>query len=460
MKDIQEYRKYCSKKEIEKAINTLTGILNGISMDESISLLEISELANWCNLQRDYIDQFPFTQIIPCVEEALSSGRLTNELYGNILYYCEQSRSKTVAQDAITQSIQEMHGIIHGILSDNIINAHEVRAFYFWLKDHYELTGTFPYDEIYSLICEILDDWKVTEEESLRLKALLGNFIDTRYSLNVSSPEIESLQEKYSVDGICARNPVISFKGKTFCFTGESVRAKRSEIERIIDEHGGSFSSNPSKKVDYLIVGNGGNPCWMFNCYGRKVEKAVDLRKKGNRIMLINELDFWDAIDSDDSDSFNATESSVLCDQIKEIVQKFDSAYDTSVIKFSNYNNSETDGSICIFDKPCFSVKGKKTVYLYISPAFQNLFKSIELQQMASTPWKRIPYSAFDITQWRTAIVEIYELCWFSASEQFGCCSRYQECSDQMKCVQPYTELKGGCQYRQKLRQGINFFKM
>jgi len=31
--------------------------------------------------------------------------------------------------------------------------------------------------------------------------------------------------------------------------------------------------------------------------YGRKVEKAIQLRKEGHKIILVHENDFWDAIE-------------------------------------------------------------------------------------------------------------------------------------------------------------------
>lgn len=54
--------------------------------------------------------------------------------------------------------------------------------------------------------------------------------------------------------------------------------------------------SAPSKKVDYLVIGAEGNPCWSYACYGRKVERAVELRKEGLRIMIVHERDFHDAL--------------------------------------------------------------------------------------------------------------------------------------------------------------------
>lgn len=51
-----------------------------------------------------------------------------------------------------------------------------------------------------------------------------------------------------------------------------------------------------SKKVNYLVVGGEGNPCWAYACYGRKVEKAVELRRQGHPIVIVHENDFHDAV--------------------------------------------------------------------------------------------------------------------------------------------------------------------
>ena len=56
------------------------------------------------------------------------------------------------------------------------------------------------------------------------------------------------------------------------------------------------FQKNPTKQTDFLIIGADGNPCWAYACYGRKVEKAVHLRKQGSRLLIVHENDFWDAV--------------------------------------------------------------------------------------------------------------------------------------------------------------------
>jgi len=48
--------------------------------------------------------------------------------------------------------------------------------------------------------------------------------------------------------------------------------------------------------VDYLVIGFDSSPCWTFACYGRKVEQVVELQKKGFKIQIVHENDFWKAM--------------------------------------------------------------------------------------------------------------------------------------------------------------------
>ena len=127
--------------------------------------------------------------------------------------------------------------------------------------------------------------------------ALFSNFLDFTSSFNLKRADFDELREKYSIFGVCAINPTVSFEGKIFCFTGESLRAKRAVIAETISKLGGVLKSSVSVKTDYLIVGNSGNPCWAYACYGRKIEDAVTLRQAGAKVVIVNETDFWNAVD-------------------------------------------------------------------------------------------------------------------------------------------------------------------
>lgn len=69
------------------------------------------------------------------------------------------------------------------------------------------------------------------------------------------------------------------------------------EIAEPIESLGGKFNNNVTKKTRYLVVGNKGNPCWTFSCYGRKIKEAIKLRQEGQKLVIVSESDFWDIIE-------------------------------------------------------------------------------------------------------------------------------------------------------------------
>ena len=52
----QDYRLFTGPAELHKAINTLRGIVAGISTDTTVQSDEIAELAHWCSLHEPLPD--------------------------------------------------------------------------------------------------------------------------------------------------------------------------------------------------------------------------------------------------------------------------------------------------------------------------------------------------------------------------------------------------------------------
>ena len=69
----------------------------------------------------------------------------------------------------------------------------------------------------------------------------------------------------------------------------------RRELAQIIEELKGIACNSVKQDPDYPVIGAGANPCWAYVCYGRKVEQAVELRKKGMKLLVVHENDFLDA---------------------------------------------------------------------------------------------------------------------------------------------------------------------
>jgi hypothetical protein len=287
---------YVKKAEFEKALNTLIGILKGIKADGKVVDQEISELQNWCLLQHPHRSKYPFKEILPIIELSLEDGVLTSDEIEDIKFMCKIYIKINPYYNVVSSDIQELQGVLHGILSDGRITEEELHFLKVWLNNNDHLETVYPYDEIYSSIYNVMKDGKIDEQEELFLKALFSDFIDTTSSININKHEMEQLRKEMNISGICAFGPNIEVEGKVFCFTGESSRSVRSDIEKILLARGGLFGKNVTKDTDYLIVGDEGNPCWVFSCYGRKIEKAIELRKQGNRVVIAHEIDFWDTI--------------------------------------------------------------------------------------------------------------------------------------------------------------------
>lgn len=207
-------------------------------------------------------------------------------------------KSSTLYFDAVTSRIQYLQGIMYGVIADGVITDAEIMQLDKWLAENSVLNGIYPYDEVCGMLTAIKADGVITDDERNALKAFFASFVDARESYNLNEPDIKKLQQTYSVGGICEVSPHVDVVGKVFCFTGESKKATRNEIIAAIEAAGGKYQNSVGKKVDYLIVGGDGNPCWAFACYGRKVENAIGLQKAGHHIEIIHEDDFWPAVDA------------------------------------------------------------------------------------------------------------------------------------------------------------------
>lgn len=293
----RDYRKFTGPAELHKAINTLHGIMLGITCDAVINDKERDELVNWCSLHAHLKSKHPFSEIIPLVQQIYEQGDASADTYQDLAWVCSNFTTNSNRYDQITSAIQLLEGMIHGIMSDGALSDDEIHILRSWVDEFDFLNGTYPYDEIYSLLISVLEDGKVDDDERNTLMAFFSNVIEFKNSYNLVEQDFSQLRKQYSVAGVCAFCPDITIADKNFCFTGESYHGTRKELAAAIESLGGVFKTGVSTKTDYLVVGNAGNACWAYACYGRKIEEAMALRKEGAKVVIVNETDFWDAVE-------------------------------------------------------------------------------------------------------------------------------------------------------------------
>ncbi len=133
-------------------------------------------------------------------------------------------------------------------------------------------------------IKHLLDLSEKTPEELQQLEDIGPKVAQSIYDFFRSRENIALLKELESF-GLQLKNEQKDIEhegnltGVTFLFTGTLPTLKRSEAERMAEEHGGSILSGVSAKLNYLVVGEDA---------GSKLEKA----KKISTIKIINEAEF------------------------------------------------------------------------------------------------------------------------------------------------------------------------
>ena len=282
------------KARADKAINSLKGILLGIISDEKIDSYEMKELQLWAIEHHDLVNRNPFREFMLLIENTVSNDIPSKETIEDLYWLCQKYEHDSIYYNGITSDLQQLQGIFHGILSDGELNDTEIFKLHEWLSETEHLSSYYPYDEIRSLVLSIVSDKKIDQEERILLMAFIKQFVELSNS-NIKN-SIDSITEDVSISGICAVDPEIIFENKTFCVTGILSRGTRTELQNAIKNKGGIPVNSISKKTDYLIIGDTSNACWSYACYGRKVEKALDLRKLGHTVVLVHEFDVFDAI--------------------------------------------------------------------------------------------------------------------------------------------------------------------
>lgn len=292
--DHEGYFHFTGKGRLEKSINSLSGLLQGIAIDGKVSEGEVAMLRMWLLDHQDVAHRHPFNELVPKLSAALADGVLDPEEREDLQWLCERLSSHEFF-DMVTADLQRLHALVGGIAADGVITTEEMRGLSDWLGEHAHLRTCWPYDEIETLTTKALGDGRIDEAEHQMLLDFFREFLAVLDERTIVRPLAFGGPDQ-TIGALCAVVPEVSFEGRTFCFTGASSRFKRTEFEELVRQLGGEALPGVTAKLNYLVIGADGNPCWAFACYGRKVEKAVALRRKGVRVVILHENDFHDAV--------------------------------------------------------------------------------------------------------------------------------------------------------------------
>ncbi|WP_028471315.1 BRCT domain-containing protein [Neptunomonas japonica] len=203
------------------------------------------------------------------------------------------------AAKRMTREKNELYGICRGIIFDGEVNQAEAENLLLWLNTNPELTQHWPANVIYKQLTETLSNGGLNQENAAALLKLLRDAVGDKQKQEC----IDTSTGEVLTDSISTSLPVIEIdeiktEGAAFVLTGKFASGTRTECEAMVISGGGSCAKSPTKKTNYLIIGDLGSRDWASTSSGRKIEKAVAMREAGHPIKIISEKNWAELLSS------------------------------------------------------------------------------------------------------------------------------------------------------------------
>ena len=193
---------------------------------------------------------------------------------------------KSLEKKRILKHLNNLMGIISGLICDDHLHEAEVNFLSTWMSEHPELALEYPASIIYRRVREVLSDGVISSVERDYLleefKILSGtNFLETGAAL----PE--------HIASVFDSDPHVIIPDNNFVFTGKFLWGTRASCERAVVQRGGYFSDRITLTTNYLVVGSMSSPDWITENFGRKIQKAAEMAESGEfEISIIREPDW------------------------------------------------------------------------------------------------------------------------------------------------------------------------
>lgn len=173
----------------------------------------------------------------------------------------------------------QLIGLCEGVLADGVVNVEEANFLRTWLEGKSGILDSWPSNVLYARLCEFLEDGVLDADEQGELTELLMDITGIGFDQDKTSAGLP----------LCHPAPVIEFSERHFVLTGKFASGTRNECVQAVEALGGTAASTPSKKTNYLVIGALCSRDWIHESYGRKIEKAVELRDEGSGIAIVGE---------------------------------------------------------------------------------------------------------------------------------------------------------------------------
>lgn len=288
---------YRRSENNEKALITLLGLFDGITADQHLKPSEIACLESWL---ADHETQLSgprdgdIDDLRWQLRDILADGQVTVDEMEDTraLINCIIEHRLDGYQYSIEKAIQHLIAMLQGIMADGYINEREMRHLKAWLRRTHHIHDVWPADILVRRMRDILADGTVTREELTHLQEMIIKITGGGF------------QEHGTITGVvtraweleCTTPAGIDFDGQTFVLTGAFLFGTRKLCESEITMRGGLTAGTITLKTRYVVVGSEASRDWINSSHGRKLERAMELKRDGQSIDIITESEWASAL--------------------------------------------------------------------------------------------------------------------------------------------------------------------
>lgn len=179
----------------------------------------------------------------------------------------------------VDRKLDQLLGLCEGVIADGAVNQSEAEFIQNWLRVNADLQDRWPANVIFSRLDEFLEDGVLDDREE---GELLGLLMDVAGMHGMEGKAPSSLP-------LCEPQPSVQFDGTRFVLTGKFASGSRSECKKAVKAVGGAVSDHVSPNVNYVVIGSLVSDSWIHESYGRKIEKAVEVRETGCGLAIVSE---------------------------------------------------------------------------------------------------------------------------------------------------------------------------
>lgn len=187
----------------------------------------------------------------------------------------------------IDRSVHELLGLIKGIIADRHVTADETQLLRSWMIANPEAASAWPGNVLAERITRIYADGRADEDEREDLRLLLDDIVGG------ATQEAGNPATRLPLDD---PPPPLRYNGSVYVFTGRFFSGTRQWCEDKVESRGAVSSSSVTRRTNYLVIGELGSRDWKHTSFGRKIQKAVEVRSDGHPLAIIAENHWADSL--------------------------------------------------------------------------------------------------------------------------------------------------------------------